>query len=206
MFSISAPQRIGGQDMASKKANIVIGMPCGDSNIRAKTAYSLVHAVNRKRDFDINFCMEIAGDIIGNRIRSVRQAQKLKATHILFIDHDMYFAPDTIQKLLDDDKDIVGAQYNFRSLPKKSTAFPVDEENDQGLYKCHAIGTGMLLVRMEVFEKLGEPFNWFQFGRGAEGEMVRGEDAHFCQQAIKAGYDVWADDTLEVKHLGEFAY
>jgi len=190
--------------MGTKKTNVVIGMTCGTDDMHAKTAFSLVHAVNNKRDFDINFIMEMSCDIIGARCRLVHKARELKATHLLFVDYDMFFAPDTIQKLLDNDKDIVGAAYNFRSLPKKSTAFPLDEENAQGLYKCHAIGTGLMLIKMEVFDKVSEP--WFQFGRDASGNMVRGEDVHFCLEAQKVGYDVWADDTLTVNHLGEYAY
>lgn len=191
-----------GTKPTKKKTNIVIGMPCTD-DIRAKTAFSLIHAVNRKRDYDINFVMEISCDIIGARCRIVHQARKLKATHVLFVDHDMYFAPDTIQKLLDNNKDIVGADYNFRKLPAKSTAFPL-EANHPPLYKCHAIGTGLMLVKMDVFDKVPEP--WFQFGRDKDGNMVMGEDVHFCQEAIKVGYDVWADATLDVKHLGEYMY
>ena len=66
-------------------------------------------------------------DLIGARNGLVKEAIARKGTHILFVDSDMYFPPDAIKKLVEQDRDIVGASYNFRSLPLKSTAFPLDK-------------------------------------------------------------------------------
>lgn len=197
--------------MGKNKAKVYIGIPCQDT-IKAKTAFSLVHAV-RNVDFEYDFIMRLGCDIIGSRAWLARQAVKNGSTHLLFVDSDMFFPPikekgrfvSPITRLLEQDKDIIGASYNFRSLPEKSTAFPLAESPDKSRpYKCHAVGTGFLLIKTSVFEKVEEP--WFQFGRNAEGEMVRGEDVHFCQKAIEAGYEVWADPTIGVKHLGEYLY
>ena len=45
------------------------------------------------------------------------QAYKEKCTHILFSDDDMEYPPDTLQKLLAHDKDLIGTLYNIRRLP-----------------------------------------------------------------------------------------
>ena len=197
-----------------KKIKVALAIPC-QSTILAKTAFSLVHNV-KDLPFEVDFVLRIGCDIIGSRAWLVRNAMKYKATHILFIDHDMYFPPDTIKKLVDADKDIIGGQYNFRQLPLRSTAIPEGTEPTNGEYivdpatlpkepfKCITLGTGLLLIKLSVFEKIPEP--WFQFGRSATGELVQGEDTFFCVQARKAGYDVWCDPTLGVKHIGEMAY
>src|SRR3990167_457179 len=44
------------------------------------------------------------------------------------------------------------------------------------------------------------------FESNDKGELVCGEDMWFCRKAIKAGYDIWADSTVKVGHLGEFEY
>jgi hypothetical protein len=195
------PQMI--KPMVPKGKKIAICMPC-TSTVLAKTAFSLVHAVH-KVDFDYDMLMQISCDIIGGRVRLTRQALESGCTHMLFVDHDMYFPPNAISQLLAEDKDIIGAEYNFRQLPPKSTAFPVDENVDKSEpYRCEVVGTGLMLIKLSVFEKIPEP--WFLFGRDKLGNMVNGEDAWFCQQAIKAGFEVWAHPNLGVKHIGDFAY
>lgn len=192
----------------------MLAVPC-QSTVLAKTAFSLVHSVINV-PFEVDFVLRIGCDIIGSRVWLVRNAIKHKATHILFVDHDMYFPPGTIQRLVAADKDIIGGAYNFRQLPLRSTAIPIGSELKDGeyridpatlpkeIFKCIALGTGLLLIKLSVFEEIPEP--WFQFGRGKDGELVQGEDTFFCVQARKAGFDVWADPTLGVKHCGEYMY
>lgn len=175
--------------------------------IKSKTAFSLVHAL-KDVSFKYDFIMRIGCDLISARTGLVRQAlSDPEATHILFIDHDMHFLPDNgvspIQKLLDRDKDIVGAPYNFRSFPLRSTAVPLGEANED-IYKCRVVPTGFLLINLDVFRKIPEP--WFRFGYNDKGEMIWGEDTYFCQKAIENGYDCWADAKTTVNHLGEYIY
>jgi len=199
--------------MNYSKVKVMLAIPCQDT-VKAKTCFSLVHNI-KDVPFEVDFVLRIGCDIIGSRAWLVRNAMKYKATHILFVDHDMYFPPDTIKKLVDADKDIIGGQYNFRQLPLRSTAIPEGTEPTNGEYvvdpatlpkepfKCITLGTGLLLIKLSVFEKIPEP--WFQFGRNREGELVQGEDTFFCVQARKAGFDVWAMD-VGCKHVGEMMY
>lgn len=189
------------------KTKVVIALPC-QNTVQSRTAFSLVHAV-KGLDIETDMVMRMGCDIIGSRVGLVRQAQKIEgATHILFVDDDMYFASNRenpIESLLSHDKDIVGADYNFRKLPLQSTVHPLDENDPKtDLFKCKALGTGFLLIKLSVFDKIPEP--WFQFGRDAMGELVYGEDTYFCQQAIKAGFDVWCDPDVKVSHVGEYLF
>lgn len=200
--------------MDYKNIKVMLAIPCQDT-IKAKTAFSLVHNI-KDVPFEVDFVLRIGCDIIGSRAWLVRNAIKYKASHILFVDHDMYFPPDTLKKMIDADKDIIGGQYNFRQLPLRSTAIAVGTEPTNGeyivdpetlpkeMFKCITLGTGLLLIKTSVFEKIPEP--WFQFGRNREGELVQGEDTFFCVQARKAGFDVWCDPTLGVKHCGDYMY
>ncbi len=203
-----------------QKKKIMLAVPC-QSTILSRTAFSLVHNVitllkDSYDDIDVDFVLRMGCDIIGSRVWLVRNAMRLNATHILFVDHDMYFPPDCVRKLIDMDKDIIGAAYNFRQLPLRTTAIPegtvptnmeyrVDPKDlPDKPFKAITLGTGLLLVKLSVFEKIGEP--WFLFGRNKEGELTQGEDTYFCVQARKAGFEVWADPTLGVKHCGEYLY
>src|SRR3972149_4612568 len=122
-----------GQDMDYNKIKVILAVPC-QATILAKTAFSLVHNI-KDVPFKVDFVLRIGCDIIGGRVWLGRNALKYKATHILFVDHDMYFPPDTLKKLVDYDKDIIGGQYNFRQLPLRSTAIPEGTEPTDGEYR-----------------------------------------------------------------------
>jgi hypothetical protein len=190
--------------MANKKPLVLIGLAC-QRFVFARTVFSLMGAI-ADRDYDIIFTTEMCCDIAAGRNRLAAQAKERGATHLLFVDYDMYFPPDTISRLLKHDKDIVGAAYNKRKDPPESTAVPVEEPAPSDkLFKCQALGTGLLLIKMSVFDTFKSP--WFMFGYKEDGSMLYGEDTYFCQHAIKkGGLDVWADPTLGVKHIGEALY
>jgi hypothetical protein len=118
-----------------------------------------------------------------------------------------------LTKLLAHDKPIVGAAYHYRRLPLettvkiagadgKLTAVPADEIPTEP-FRCYAVGTGLMLVQLSVFDKLPQP--WFFFRHSGEG-LETGEDVWFCEQAAKAGLEVWCDPTLRVRHLGQYAF
>lgn len=194
--------------MKKQKANVMIALPC-QRLVFAKAVFSLVHAL-RKVDFDYDFLMSMACDIVSSRTELVKQAQNNKGTHILFVDYDMFFPPvgadliSPITKLLEADKDIIGAAYNFRKDPLQSTATPKEGEDTSKPFKCEVLGAGLMLIKMGVFEKVQAP--WFNFGRDKDGRLVQGEDTYFCRKAIDAGYDIWADPNLGVKHIGEWEF
>lgn len=186
------------------KKKVAIAMACGEDSVKAKTLFSLVHALHNV-DFDYDLFMQISCDLIGNRSRLVQQAIDSGTTHMLFLDHDMFFKPDAITKLLALDKDIVGAPYNFRSLPPKKTCAPLSDISPKDVpFRCTTVATGFLLIKLSVFEKIEKP--WFNFGRNEKNEMVCGEDSWFCQQALKAGFEVWAEPRVDVKHIGLYMF
>jgi len=203
----------------TKETKVLIALPCTD-DVKAKTALCLAGMCLFKPTYppyyEADILMRIGCDIVGSRIFLVNQARELGMTHILFLDHDMWFPPNSIEQLLIWDKDIIGAAYNYRSFPLKSTAFPLGTEPINGeyfsdpkklpteLFKCDVIATGLLLIKLSVFDKLEKP--WFQFGRKDDGELNYGEDTYFCRRAIEAGFDIWCDPTLTVRHLGVFPF
>lgn len=189
----------------AKKPKVLVALTC-QRFVFSRTAFSLIQAALNAKDFEFDFYMEMGAEIASSRNRLVQAARERKATHLLFVDYDMYFPPDAISKLLAHDKDIIGAAYNFRKDPPQSTAVPVEEPapTDQP-FKCQALGAGLLLIKLSVFEKFPQP--WFMFGYTEKGELYYGEDTYFIQRAIKeAGLEAWADPTLNVRHVGEYLY
>ena len=189
-----------------ENTRVIIAMPT-QNTVQTLCAFSLVQAV-RNVDFDVDFIVRMGCDIIGSRVWLVKKAREMGGSHMLFVDDDMFFAANKnnpIETLLSREKDIIGAPYNFRQLPLKSTATPLtDITPTDTLYKCKAVGTGFLLIKLSVFDVIPEP--WFRFARSSDWELVQGEDAFFCEVAQKAGFDVWVDPSVKVSHIGEYLF
>lgn len=193
----------------------MIGMATGGT-IRAETVPCLVSAIEvlKGNGVGVALDLEIGGYVARNRNLLVKTAQEKHMDYIMFIDNDMLFPASGIQRLLDSDKDIVAANYNARGIPDKpviSTLKMVDyriEENKNKvmpvdipaqLFKCWALGTGFMLIKMSVFDKLPQPY--FVEYEDEEGEHHT-EDVEFCTRAHDAGFDVWCLPSIKMKHIG----
>jgi hypothetical protein len=186
-----------------EKPRVHIGIGCQE-NVKAKTLGSIMGVLITSPSVVTGYSMRQGGDIVSARTFCVQDAIEKKATHIFFVDSDMQFPPDTLEKLLAHKKEIVTVEYNRRKLPAESVTTPQSERSEKELYKAHNIGGGCLLIDLKVFEQIAKP--WFNFGRNSNGELVIGEDTWFANTARDAGIDSWIDPTIPVKHIGEYLY
>ncbi len=192
---------------------LLIGI-CSGGSVRAETVTSLVGAMDllKQKGIEAMLSIQIGGYTAHNRNECVRTAQAHQATHLMFIDSDQTFPPSGILRLLDHDKEIVGANYNTRPVPtlegkvhstvkladKEGNLVDASEIPDQ-LFKCYAVATGFMLIKMPVFDKLERP--WFVAWETPSGDH-RTEDVEFCKRAGEAGFDIWCSPTLQVGHIG----
>jgi len=124
-----------------------------------------------------------------NRENVVKMAFETDCSHLLFVDSDVVFGPDSIKQLIAHDKEIIGGRYNKKVMPLVSTVPNITE-----LSEVPFVPTGFLLIDMEVFKKIGAPY--FSL------DSAESEDVYFCDKAIKNGYKVWCDPTIQIGHLG----
>jgi hypothetical protein len=146
-----------------------------------------------------------------NRLVRVALGFDPACTHILWIDSDMTFPQDALQRLLAHDKDIVGAFYNKRKPPYITVGHllkPVDISKG-GLHQADLMPHGLCLVKREVYERLPAP--WYVEGYDPslanedDPDGTVGEDAGFSRAALAAGIEMWcdADLTFDTGHIGE---
>ena len=120
---------------------------------------------------------------------------------IMWIDADMRFPADTIERLWEHGKDIVGATYRERQEPYRYLGKFCDEAQALaagGLAPAELMPGGMMLVRTEVYRRVPPP--WYVL----DEDGLR-DDYHFSAAAKKAGYDIWCDMDLtrKIRHRGE---
>lgn len=150
------------------------------------------------------------------RLLATQQALSIPGlTHILWIDDDMTFPPDALQRLLAHDKDVIGGLCHNRRAPSyqpiAARKYHPDLGMPQGAYgfvydlpqsgvvEVDATGGAFLLVKAEVFREISA-----KFGEGSwwvpEGEAS--EDFSFCRRAQACGYKIHIDCGLDIGHFG----
>ncbi len=180
---------------------ILIGMPCGNT-ISSKTAFALFQLAGP----DVRLQMKMSIDVADNRNVLCQYALDKGFSHIFMVDADVTFNGDVIHKMLARNKDILGLAYNHRRLPLESVVSPLNEEDKNkpiptDLFEANWVGTGGMLIKTNVLEKVPKP--WFEFTY--EPERVS-EDVNFCRRARKAGYSIFVDPTIPVRHIGEYLF
>ncbi len=169
---------------------IAIGMP-SNGLCEARTAFSLLSATLSIPNVEILPLLSLGCYVHHNRDRIVNLAVDNNCTHLMFVDSDMLFGADAINRLIAHNVDIVGARYNKKVDGQISTV----AGEFTGLKEVPFVPTGFLLINCDVFKKIGKPY--FSFDDGAESE-----DMYFSQKAIANGYKVYCDADIQIGHLG----
>lgn len=149
------------------------------------------------------------------RNNQVSEFLKTNGTHIFLLDSDCEPEPQTIQKLLAYDLDIVAsvapglveggvvftaAMKDHEAGPNKFKMHKVKSPDvPSGLNEVDACGATGVLIKRHVLETI--PYPWFKVLYRNDGSGVEmGEDFFFCTKAKQYGFKVWADFDIRQKH------
>lgn len=145
------------------------------------------------------------------REKIVEYALSINATHLLFVDSDQTFPKDVLRKLLGHELPVVAANIPTKTTPAAPTARRqaetpggslIHSHDKEGLEEVWRIGTGLMLIDMEIFKVLEPPY--FSMYWDSQVEAYRGEDWVFCEKIQEAGFPIFADHTVskQIGHLG----
>ncbi len=194
-------------------SKILIGIPCYKT-ISVKTAFSLIEMIKNTPHHELQVIFQDGVFVHQNQNNIVDYAVENGFDYVFLVEHDMIFEPETLNKLLADDKDIICANYNFRSEPRQSMVFRFNEKGElenipqrelpKETFKAGAIPTGLTLIKTSVFAKLKKPYFFYEYTN--EGVMKSSQDVYFCLKAREAGLEIWCNPTIETAHQGECLY
>lgn len=158
------------------------------------------------------------------------ELERLGASHIFWLDHDIVFDPrallDTLESC-DKEHPIVGGLYAMRQAGGKliGTIHPDHQQveclKNGRLYRAHprsGVGMGFCAVRHEVYAELKKHlplcplgfddrlvYPYYALEASTEGYF--GEDYSFCRLARKHGFETWADTRARLLHTtGDYNY
>lgn len=197
--------------------SVMVAIPTGGRGWQPDFAMSFLDVATRPmapalgEEPELRWVYHRSSNICQNRHNLVREAQKAKATHILWLDDDMTFPPDTLERLLLRKLPIVAANCTTRALPIITTAVKnnrrIKSLGKTGLEAIDQIGMAVMLTETSVFDKVPAP--WFIFAWDKEfPDTYMSEDMYFCRKAKAHGIPVFVDHDLSQKigHVGEIEY
>ena len=182
----------------------------------------------------VNFCgnqLAFTVETIANESLVTRARNNLIAkgmanadtTHLMFIDADIEFTSQDIFRLIAADKDVIGGLYPKKTYPIKYVINPLpgEQKQDKGIQEVKDIGTGFLLIKRDVIEKMFikyydlkylnnlnlekkfEPYMYALFDTWLlqTGEYLS-EDYAFCKRWRDMGGRVYAHNDVKLGHSG----
>jgi hypothetical protein len=172
--------------------NLVVATPCFGGQISVHYAASLLRLQSAMRKYgNLNFKVQFKdGDALITRARASLISQFLDdsaATHLLFIDADIGFEPEQVQRLIQSGADMAAAVYPIKridwdrvkttieaSRPNPAAAslrYVLEVENPDavtekaGFVKVRYAGTGFLMIRRAALERMCAQYPQLKFKR-----------------------------------------
>jgi len=214
-----------------KTTRVHICMPCYGGQLTESTFMSYIKWANVARQLGLDWTVEtMTNESLISRARNTLTAKFLhtkESTHLMFIDADIGWEPWHLLVMLNHDKDVVGGLYPMKSLPVKwcVNGIPGAEQNDpSGLIEVTKTGTGFLLMKRDVFEKLNahpavkpfindigldpvlNPYMKTYFDTAVRENRYYSEDWTFCENWRDIGGQVFVDKRVLLKHTGTYVF
>ena len=213
-----------------KTTRVHICMPCYGGQLTESTFMSYIKWSNTARQLGIDWTMEtLTNESLISRARNTLTAKFLHnkdSTHLLFIDADIGFEPWHILVLLNRQVDVIGGLYPMKSLPIKWCVNGIEgaEEGVDGLNEVSKTGTGFLLIKRDVFEKLNahpatkpfindiglpeelNPYMKTYFDTAVRENRYYSEDWTFCENWRDLGGKIWVDKRVLLRHTGTYTF
>jgi hypothetical protein len=189
-------------------AFIIVGCPL-TASFRADARVVGMLEAWRQRNVVTYYPSSGSAEVGYDRIVKFAKAADPKPTHILFVDYDVLPQPNTLRDLVAHDKDIVCGTYPAVqkgimkwcvSNNRHAKSFGLMDIADlpDELFKAEIGSNGMMLVKMEVFDKIEWPYWRTQYEK--DGSKL-GADVYFFDKVRDAGFDVWVDPKLLCSHF-----
>jgi hypothetical protein len=212
-----------------KTTRVHICMPCYGGMLTESTFMSYIKWSNAARQLGLDWTMEtMTNESLISRARNTLTAKFLhnkESTHLMFIDADIGWEPWHLLVMLDAKKDVIGGLYPMKSLPVKWCVNGFEGAREEGpLQEVSKTGTGFMLIKREVFEKLNahpatkpfmndiglpvelNPYMKTYFDTAVRENRYYSEDWTFCENWRDLGGDVWVDKRVLLRHTGTYTF
>ena len=220
-----------------RKSNIFFATPCYGGQITDQYFLSVFRLTQELIKYNINFRITtLRNESLVPRARNILNAMFLEAkecTHLMFIDADIEFEPESVIRMLAMDKDLITGAYPKKTLPvdyainlkfadKEKTQVRVD----MGAVEVLDASTGFWLMKRKVVERMIEAYpelfylndssidpkfnqycySFFDTIHDPDDNRYLSEDYTFCRRWQKIGGQIWLDPNTKLNHVGSYTF
>lgn len=213
-----------------KTTRVHIAMPCYGGMLTESTFMSFIKWANTARQLGIDWTLEtMVNESLISRARNTLTAKFLEmpdATHLFFVDADIGWEPWHLLVLLNRNVDVIGGLYPMKTMPIKwvVNGFEGAEEGPDGLQEVSKAGTGFLLMKRHVFEKMNshpavKPYKndigldpkydkhlKTYFDTAVRQGRYYSEDWTFCENWRDLGGKIYVDKRVLLRHSGAYVF
>lgn len=219
-----------------REYNVFIATPCYGGMITDQYFLSIFRTTQVLMKYGIKFRITtLRNESLISRARNILTAMFLESdcTHMLFIDADIEFDPDSVLRALAYDKDILAGAYpkkalpiqyaiNFKFLDKDKKKIRIEH----GAAEILDASTGFFLVKRRVYLKLIEAHPELHYKNDSnlhvntskycyalydtmldsKDNRYLSEDYTFCRRWQKLGGEIWLDLNTKLNHVGSYTF
>lgn len=194
---------------------------CGHGETKDATAWSLCNLFRKSNyKFDVKW---ISGDALIGRARSVACTRFLQANespYMIFIDTDIVFGQDDIEKIYKEllvGREVIAGAYSV--MDGKNLAIQGYESItwDGRVVEARYISTGFMGIARDTLLKIKESlalpllhkgvwcecYAFFESGQAPDEKIYLSEDWEFCQKVRRAGMKVYLHTGVMLDHIKE---
>lgn len=177
--------------------------------------------MSMKRPGEATVYMESQSLIYDARNRLAQTAIKKGFDRVLWLDSDMVFEPDLMERLsarIDEGRDFVTGVYVQRKSRHEPTIYSewrteeledgklkaklkVCQEIPEEIFEIEACGFGIAMTTVKMLQDIME-----QKGLPFTPVPGFGEDIACCMRARELGYKIWCDGSIQAGHEGTYVY
>ena len=170
-----------------------------------------------RRPGETRFTISQSSLIYDARNTMARRAVKEGYDRVLWLDSDMSFEPDLMERLsarLDEGRDFVSGLYFTRKAPVRPVLYsecgyfekdgevsPVaiwyDDYPKDSIFRVQAAGFGGVMMTTDLIKRVAE-----KFGLPFAPMLGFGEDLSFCGRVQQIGGEMWVDSSIKMGHVG----
>ena len=207
-----------------------LAMPCYGGMLTESTFMSYIKWANTARQLGIDWTLEtMVNESLISRARNTLTAKFLEmpeSSHLMFIDADIGWEPWHLLVLLNRDVDVIGGLYPMKTMPIKwvVNGFTGAEEGTDGLQEVSKAGTGFLLMKKHVFEKMNshpavkrynndigldpkyDQYLKTYFDTAVRQNRYYSEDWTMCENWRDLGGKIWVDKRVLLRHTGTYTF
>ena len=213
-----------------RTTKVHIAMPCYGGMLTESTFMSFIKWANTARQLNIDWTLEtMVNESLISRARNTLTAKFLEqegSTHLFFVDAYIGWEPWHLLVLLNRDVDVIGGLYPMKTMPIKwvVNGFEGAEEGPDGFQEVSKAGTGFLLMKRGVFDKMNshpavKPYKndigldpkydkhlKTYFDTAVRQGRYYSEDWTFCENWRDIGGKVYVDKRVLLRHSGSYVF